>query len=60
MYYETGDEMWKALALSTTYTLAAVPARPYFRPAIDENKKEVSLAIKVELARILTRNLGIT
>jgi phage gpG-like protein len=29
---ETGDEMWKALALSITYT---IPARPYVRTAID-------------------------
>jgi HK97 gp10 family phage protein len=58
-YYETANEMWKALALSTTYTLAAVPARPYLRPAIDENKHATALAVKVELARILTRKLGI-
>jgi phage gpG-like protein len=31
-WYETGDTMWKALALSSSYT---IPARPYFRPAID-------------------------
>lgn len=31
-WYETQDEMWKALALSVTYT---IPARPYLRPAID-------------------------
>jgi len=58
-YSETGDSMWKALALSKTYTLAAIPARPYFRPAIDENKKGVALAIQIELARSLTRRLGI-
>ena len=58
-WHETGNDMWKALALSTTYTLAAIPARPYFRPAIDENKKQVALAIQTELARSLTRRLGI-
>lgn len=31
----TGEEMWKALALSVTYT---IPARPYLRPAIDRNR----------------------
>jgi len=31
----TGDEMWKWLALSRTYT---IPARPYLRPAIDTHK----------------------
>jgi len=35
-FSQTGDEMWKALALSTTYT---IPARPYLRPAIDEKSK---------------------
>ncbi len=33
MWAETKDDMWRALALSTTYT---IPARPYLRPAIDE------------------------
>lgn len=31
-YMSTGDTMWKALALSETYT---IPAKPYVRPAID-------------------------
>jgi len=35
MYSETGEDMWKALALSRTYT---IPARPYLRPAIDSHK----------------------
>lgn len=35
-YGETGDDMWKALALSQTYT---IPPRPYLRPAIDERKQ---------------------
>jgi phage gpG-like protein len=36
MYAKTKDTMWKALALSTTYT---IPARPYLRPAIDTQKR---------------------
>ena len=36
MYAKTRDTMWKALALSTTYT---IPARPYLRPAIDTQKR---------------------
>jgi phage gpG-like protein len=36
-FSETGDDMWKALALSSTYT---IPARPYLRPAIDTRKTE--------------------
>ena len=34
-YMKTGEDMWKALALSDTYT---IPARPYLRPAIDSQK----------------------
>jgi len=34
-FSETGETMWKALALSRTYT---IPARPYLRPAIDSHK----------------------
>ena len=39
---ETGNDMWKALALSVTYT---IPARPYLRPAIDEMKKAAILTV---------------
>lgn len=31
MYADKGEPMWKALALSQTYT---IPMKPYFRPAI--------------------------
>jgi phage gpG-like protein len=34
-WIRTKEEMWLALALSKTYT---IPARPYLRPAIDEDK----------------------
>lgn len=40
MYAQTKDDMWKALALSETYT---IPARPYLRPAVDEMKKAAVL-----------------
>jgi len=39
MWYETGETMWKALALSQTYT---IPARPYLRPAIDSHKNKAA------------------
>lgn len=39
-FMATGDNMWKALALSATYT---IPMRAYLRPAIDEQKKEAVL-----------------
>lgn len=44
MWIKTNDEMWLALALSTTYT---IKAKPYVRPAIDESKRLVA----VETAR---------
>lgn len=52
MYGNTGDAMWKALALKGSYT---IPARPYFRPAIDEGKDKALLAIMKEAASVLTR-----
>ena len=53
---ETGDEMWKALALSVTYT---IPPRPYLRPAIDETRSEAmrdtAWALRQQLAKQLRR-----
>ncbi len=37
MYAQEGDEKWKALALSSTYT---IPPRPYFRVSIREAKQD--------------------
>lgn len=56
MWAQTGDEMWKALALSVTYT---IPARPYLRPAVVEKKGEAALAIMQEMASYMTRLAGI-
>ena len=39
-FAETNDDMWKALALSQTYT---IPARPYFRPGVDTARKAALL-----------------
>jgi len=50
MWAEEGDEMWKALALSETYT---IPARPYLRPAIDSKQRE---ALR-EMARVLAEEI---
>jgi phage gpG-like protein len=50
-FYETGDDLWKALALSVQYT---IPARPYLRPAIDAKEDE---AMKLA-ARILWEEMG--
>lgn len=43
---ETGDPMWKALALSVTYT---IPMRAYLRPAIDEQKRQAVLTVGYSL-----------
>ena len=53
MYKQTGADLWKALALSTTYT---IPARPYLRPAIDTRKK---VAYDV-IGRKVVQNLKLT
>jgi len=45
-WYETNEGMWRALALSTTYT---IPARPYLRPAIDSHKSEAAHAMGKKL-----------
>ena len=45
-YMETKDNMWKALALSMTYS---IPARPYLRPAIDTAKRAAILTVAQSL-----------
>lgn len=57
-WYETQDTMWKALALSTTYT---IPARPYLRPAADDSGARAKAVeeFRLYLARVLTKELGI-
>lgn len=39
---DTGNPMWRALALSTEYT---IPAHPYLNPALDESKREIATII---------------
>lgn len=50
MFRETQDEMWKWLALSDTYT---IPARPYFRPGVDESKAQAAKAIAAKAEQLL-------
>lgn len=52
MFGDTGDSMWRALALKGWYT---IPARPYFRPAVDEGKHAALEAIMREAAAVLSR-----
>jgi phage gpG-like protein len=39
---ETNEPMWKALALSRTYT---IPAQPYLRPALEQSRTEARMLI---------------
>lgn len=54
MWIKTNDPMWKALALSETYT---IKARSYVRPAIDEGKRlagiETARAFREQLKEVL-------
>lgn len=54
MWMKTSDEMWLALALSTTYT---IKAKPYVRPAIDEGRRmaaqETARAFKKQLKGVI-------
>jgi len=56
MWAAERDPMWKALALKGSYT---IPARPYFRPAIDEGKDDALYAVMREAASVLTRIAGV-
>lgn len=53
-FAETGNSMWKALALSETYT---IPPRPYLRPAVDEKKDDAVWEMTLELTRYFTKVL---
>lgn len=46
MWARERDPMWRALALSTTYT---IPARPYLRPAIDTQKRAAFITVAQSL-----------
>lgn len=52
MWTAEADEMWKALALSETYT---IPAKPYFRPGVDQSKGEVLKIITSEFRKMIIR-----
>ncbi len=49
-FAETGDGMWRALALSSTYT---IPAKPHFRPGVKKSESKAVQAIADEAARTL-------
>lgn len=51
-WYEEGNEMWVALALSTHYT---IPARPYLRPAIDSHKQKAAHEMAGALRHEMTK-----
>ena len=51
-FRETAEAMWKALALSETYT---IPARPYLRPAFDEQWRAALLTVAQSLGGKIAR-----
>jgi HK97 gp10 family phage protein len=55
MYSQTGDEMWKALALKRGYT---IPMRPYLRPAIDAQKKKAMQEVGKALGSYMAKAIG--
>lgn len=55
MWYETENEMWKALALSVTYT---IPPRPYVRPAVDSKAKATMAEVSAHLHRNIWKTVG--
>jgi phage gpG-like protein len=53
-YMETGNEMWKALALKKGYT---IPPRPYVTPAIMSKQAEVTKQMVIDLEIALSNKL---
>jgi hypothetical protein len=49
-FAETKEDMWKALALSTTYT---IPASPHFRPGVRNAERKAAQVIADETASII-------
>ena len=52
MYTATGDDKWKALALSSSYT---IPPRPYLRPAIDDKQQAAMKVAAWELRHTIAK-----
>ncbi|MBA7515229.1 hypothetical protein ES705_07268 [subsurface metagenome] len=54
MFYETGEPMWRGLALTKkTFLTVSIPARPYMRPALDDKGKAAAEAVAVALRKII-------
>ena len=53
-WFKTQDSMWKALALSKTYT---IPAKPHFRPGVDESGHEAAQVIAAGTERLIKEAL---
>jgi len=54
MWYKTGNDMWRAMALTTKKNFVVrIPARPYLRPAVDEYKFIAVEAVRRRLANFL-------
>ena len=58
MYYETGEGLYKGIALTEKAQLnITIPARPYLRPALDENEELVLSKIGSDLEQSIRANL---
>ncbi|OQX65417.1 MAG: hypothetical protein B5M51_00805 [Anaerolinea sp. 4484_236] len=53
-FASTGDEMWKALALSKTFT---IPSRPYVRPALMKEQMPAMEYTAQKLADLIRRTV---
>lgn len=47
-WYETGEKMWKCLALSESYT---IPPRPFVRPAFEDKHHSATVTIGLHIAK---------
>jgi hypothetical protein len=59
-FIETKDPMWRALALSETYT---IPTMPYLRPAIDSHQRAAAHvmagALRHEMAKLRPKSAAV-
>jgi len=51
-FSETGEGMWRALALSATYT---IPAKPHFRPGVRGAERDATRAIAAAFTNLIKK-----
>lgn len=56
MYAETGEEVYKGIALTTkTHLEITIPARPYLRPAVDDHQDQIIQAVANAIKQMLLK-----